>query len=70
MLDKYTVFGVSMSYILLGDYHSLSRLSIPLFLERISAGFPYEAVISYIDTCIYIFFRRLLFLILDMGRSQ
>ena len=32
-----------MSCILLGDYHSLSALSIPLFLERISAGFPSPA---------------------------
>jgi DNA polymerase V len=32
-----------MSCILLGDYQSLSTLSIPLFLERISAGFPSPA---------------------------
>lgn len=43
MLYKHPVFGVSMSCILLGDYQSLSALSIPLFLERISAGFPSPA---------------------------
>lgn len=43
MLYKYPVFGVSMSCILLGDYQSLSAFSIPLFLERISAGFPSPA---------------------------
>lgn len=32
-----------MSCILLGDYESFSRLSIPLFLERVSAGFPSPA---------------------------
>lgn len=32
-----------MSCILLGDYESLSRLNIPLFLERVSAGFPSPA---------------------------
>lgn len=32
-----------MSCILLGDYRSLSQLAIPLFLERISAGFPSPA---------------------------
>lgn len=32
-----------MSCILLGDYASLSRLKIPLFLERVSAGFPSPA---------------------------
>jgi len=29
-----------MSCILLGDYESVSRLNIPMFLERVSAGFP------------------------------
>ena len=43
MLYKCPVSGASMSCILLGDYHSLSALSIPLFLERISAGFPSPA---------------------------
>jgi len=32
-----------MSCTLLGDYRALSRLSIPLFLERVSAGFPSPA---------------------------
>lgn len=32
-----------MSCILLGDYESFSRLNIPLFLERVSAGFPSPA---------------------------
>ena len=32
-----------MSCILLGDYASFSQLSIPLFLERVSAGFPSPA---------------------------
>ena len=32
-----------MSCILLGDYKLLSRLNIPLFLERVSAGFPSPA---------------------------
>ncbi|NMT63436.1 LexA family protein [Marinobacter orientalis] len=32
-----------MSCILLGDYASFSRLNIPLFLERVSAGFPSPA---------------------------
>lgn len=32
-----------MSCILLGDYKRLSRLHIPLFLERVSAGFPSPA---------------------------
>ena len=32
-----------MSCILLGDYESFCRLSIPLFLERVSAGFPSPA---------------------------
>lgn len=43
MLYKHTVSGVSMSCIPLGDYQSLSALSIPLFLARISAGFPSPA---------------------------
>jgi len=43
MLYINTVFGVGMSCILLGDYQPLSTLSIPLFLERISAGFPSPA---------------------------
>jgi len=32
-----------MSCILLGDYESISRLNIPMFLERVSAGFPSPA---------------------------
>ena len=32
-----------MSCILLGDYTALSQLKIPLFLERVSAGFPSPA---------------------------
>ena len=32
-----------MSCILLGDYESVSRLNIPMFLERVSAGFPSPA---------------------------
>jgi DNA polymerase V len=32
-----------MSCVLLGDYESFSRLNIPLFLERVSAGFPSPA---------------------------
>ena len=32
-----------MSCVLLGDYKSFSRLNIPLFLERVSAGFPSPA---------------------------
>lgn len=32
-----------MTCILLGDYEPLSRLTIPLFLERVSAGFPSPA---------------------------
>ena len=32
-----------MSCILLGDSHSCLRLNIPLFLERVSAGFPSPA---------------------------
>ncbi|MGO3692815.1 translesion error-prone DNA polymerase V autoproteolytic subunit [Marinobacter sp.] len=32
-----------MSCILLGDYKSISRLNIPMFLERVSAGFPSPA---------------------------
>tara|TARA_R110001583_G_scaffold172592_2_gene326351 strand:+ start:2920 stop:3363 length:444 start_codon:yes stop_codon:yes gene_type:complete len=32
-----------MTCILFGDYESLSRLKIPLFLERVSAGFPSPA---------------------------
>jgi len=32
-----------MACILLGDYESFSRLTIPLFLERVSAGFPSPA---------------------------
>jgi len=43
MLYIHTAFGVGMSCILLGDYQPLSTLSIPLFLERISAGFPSPA---------------------------
>lgn len=47
-----------MSCILLGDYASLSRLKIPLFLERVSAGFPspaedyVEKTIDLNDLCI------------------
>lgn len=43
MLYINTVFGVDMSCILLGDFQSLSTFSMPLFLERISAGFPSPA---------------------------
>ncbi|WP_273207031.1 translesion error-prone DNA polymerase V autoproteolytic subunit [Marinobacter subterrani] len=32
-----------MTCVLLGDYESLSRLRIPMFLERVSAGFPSPA---------------------------
>ena len=32
-----------MSCVLLGDYKLFSRLNIPLFLERVSAGFPSPA---------------------------
>jgi DNA polymerase V len=32
-----------MSCVLLGNYESFSRLNIPLFLERVSAGFPSPA---------------------------
>ncbi|MCK7552956.1 LexA family protein [Marinobacter goseongensis] len=32
-----------MPCILLGDYESISRLNIPMFLERVSAGFPSPA---------------------------
>ncbi|MBO6851467.1 MAG: translesion error-prone DNA polymerase V autoproteolytic subunit [Marinobacter sp.] len=32
-----------MSCIPLGDYKSVSRLNIPMFLERVSAGFPSPA---------------------------
>jgi len=32
-----------MSCILLGDYESALRLNIPMFLERVSAGFPSPA---------------------------
>jgi len=32
-----------MSCILLGDFESVSRLNIPMFLERVSAGFPSPA---------------------------
>jgi DNA polymerase V len=32
-----------MSCILLGDYETVSRLNIPMFLERVSAGFPSPA---------------------------
>jgi len=32
-----------MSCILLGDFESFSRLNIPMFLERVSAGFPSPA---------------------------
>ena len=37
-----------MFCIQLGDYESISRLSIPLFLERVSAGFPSPAI-DYLD---------------------
>ena len=32
-----------MACVLLGDYESLFRLKIPMFLERVSAGFPSPA---------------------------
>jgi DNA polymerase V len=47
-----------MTCLLLGDYEFFSRLSIPLFLERVSAGFPspaqdyIENSLSLDDLCI------------------
>ncbi|WP_368389720.1 S24 family peptidase [Marinobacter sp. SS5-14b] len=40
-----------MSCILLGDFESFSRLNIPMFLERGSAGFPSPAE-DYVETTI------------------
>jgi DNA polymerase V len=40
-----------MTCVLLGDYQSLSRLKIPMFLERVSAGFPSPAE-DYIEKTI------------------
>ena len=40
-----------MSCILLGDFESFSRLNIPMFLERVSAGFPSPAE-DYIEKTI------------------
>lgn len=43
MLYINTVLGVNMSCVLSGDDQSLSVLSVPLFLEPVSAGFPSPA---------------------------